>query len=327
MNDITINGSSNDARKPGAKSPEMTVVVCTYNRYDVLPDAIASLETQTIDPETIEILVVDNSGNRASQTAHWEQHVVPANARLIIDTVPGLSRARNTALREAQADIIAYIDDDAIAVPGWCEAILETFREQGNAGAAGGPVEPIWPASSPPWLHRIHRGYYSIVDLGDEARALGKKEWLAGTNIAYRTSVLEEAGGFNEGIGRIGETLMSNEELVVSAKISKMGYESWYAPGARVLHRIRQDRVSQQWLRRRRSWQVVSDLLANPQYTSAEECWARMAKYQSGLPVEMRGIRGLFLDTTDPDIFYDQTLALEAVLTLALNYGQDPERE
>ena len=323
MNESTVNSPIGNV----ARKPEITVVICTYNRYDVLPDAIASLEMQTADAAAIEILVVDNSGDEASQTTHWAQHVVPANARLIIDTVPGLSRARNSALREARAGIIGFIDDDAIAVPGWCEAILATFREHGNAGSAGGPVEPIWPAVSPPWLHRIHRGYYSIVDLGDEPRALRKKEWLAGTNIAYRKSVLEEAGGFNEGIGRIGETLMSNEELVVSAKISTLGYESWYAPDARVLHRIREDRVSQKWLRRRRSWQVVSDLLANPQNTSAEECWARLAKYQSALPVEMRGIRGLFLDSADPEVFYEQTLALEAVLTLALNYGQDPERE
>jgi len=326
MNDIAINRAKR-GRNAGAKTPEITVVICTYNRYDVLADAIASLETQTIDSAAMEILVVDNSSDTESQAAHWGRHAVPSNARLIIDAVPGLSRARNTALREAKGEIIAYIDDDAIATPGWCAAIVEIFRLQENAGTVGGPVEPIWPGKQPEWLHELHRGYFTIVDLGSEVRALRGTEWLAGTNISFRKSVLEQTGGFNEGLGRIRNSLMSNEELVVSAKISELGYQSWYTPEARVMHRIHEDRVSQHWLRRRVSWQAVSDLLVNPRKTDAKLCWTRLATYLSGLPIEMRGVRGLFLDTADPEVFRDQTLALEALLVLALNQGMDPEKE
>jgi GT2 family glycosyltransferase len=326
MNDrssIRVNGKG----AAGADVPELTVVVCTYNRYDVLPDAIASLETQTIDAKKLEILVVDNSGDIQSQKAYWDQHVVPQNGRLIFDAVPGLSRARNTALREARGEFIAYIDDDAVAMPDWCEMLIATFRAHPNAGAVGGPVEPIWPGSEPAWLHTLHRGYFTIVDLGPQCRELAKLEWLAGTNIAFRRSVLEQTGGFNEGLGRIRNSLMSNEELAVSARIAELGYESWYTPDARVMHRVHEDRVSQHWLRRRVSWQAVSDLLVDPKKMDVETCWVRLATYLSGLPIEMRGVRGLFLDTADPDAFYDQTLALEAFLFLALNQGRDPERK
>jgi GT2 family glycosyltransferase len=325
MNDV----AAHRANGAGAETlvPELTVVICTYNRYDVLPDALASLEAQTLDADAIEILVVDNSSDFEAQGAHWEQNAIPANARVIFDRTPGLSRARNTALREAKAEFIAYMDDDAMASPEWCQALLDTFRGHPNAGAVGGPVEPIWPGPPPSWLHRLHRGYFTIVDLGEECRALKKGEWLAGTNIAFRKSVLEETGGFNEGLGRIGNSLMSNEELVVAARIAELGYESWYAPEAHMMHRVHADRVSQQWLRRRVSWQAVSDLLANPHRFDPEICWARLAVYQKALPIEMRGVRGLFLDTPDPDTFYDQTLALEAFLVLALNQGRDPEKE
>jgi glycosyltransferase involved in cell wall biosynthesis len=325
MNDVPshrVNGSG-----AAETATAISAVICTHNRYDVLSDAIASLETQSIDPDALEILIVDNSTDVPSQIAYWNQHVAPRNARLIIDPVPGLSRARNTALRQAKGDIIAYMDDDAMAFPGWCQAIVDTFDSHPKAGSAGGPVEPIWPGEQPNWLHELHRGYFTIVDLGEEVRMLAKNEWLAGTNIAFRKSALERAGGFNEGLGRIRNSLMSNEELVVSAKISELGYESWYTPLARVMHRVHDDRVSQHWLRRRVSWQAVSDLLTNPAKVDAEICWSRLATYLSGLPVEMRGVRGLFLDTPDPDRFYDQTMALEAFLFLALNQGQDPEQQ
>jgi glycosyltransferase involved in cell wall biosynthesis len=324
MNDIAshrLNGSGADS------ATALTAVICTYNRYDVLGDAIASLEAQSIDPDALEILIVDNSADAQSQAAYWNQNVVPSNARLIIDPVPGLSRARNTALRQAKGDIVAYIDDDAIALPGWTEALVDTFARHKTAGLVGGPVEPIWPGAQPEWLHKLHRGYFTIVDLGDETRALAKGEWLAGTNIAFRKSALEKTGGFNEGLGRIRKSLMSNEELVVSARIAELGYQSWYTPKARVMHRVHDDRVSQHWLRRRVSWQAVSDLLADPKKFDADISWSRLATYLSGLPVEMRGVRGLFLDTPDPDTFYEQTLALEAFLFLALNQGRDPERE
>ncbi|MGD0191526.1 MAG: glycosyltransferase family 2 protein [Rhizomicrobium sp.] len=324
MNDIAshrLNGSGAEI------APALTAVICTYNRYDVLGDAIASLESQGVDPDRLEILIVDNSTDTQSQAAYWNQNVVPANARLIIDPVPGLSRARNTALRQARGDIIAYIDDDAIALPGWAGALIDIFARHETAGSAGGPVEPIWPATQPAWLHKLHRGYFTIVDLGETARALAQGEWLAGTNIAFRKPVLEKTGGFNEGLGRIRNSLMSNEELAVSAQVAELGYQSWYTPEARVMHRVHDDRVSQHWLRRRVSWQAVSDLLADPKKFDADTCWNRLAAYLSGLPVEMRGVRGLFLDTPDPDTFYDQTLALEAFLFLALNQGRDPERE
>ena len=215
---------------------------------------------------------------RSSQAAYWNQYVAPQNGVVDHRSGAGPSRARNTALREARGEFIAYMDDDAVAFPGWCEALLDTFRAHPNAGAAGGPVEPIWPGAEPPWLHTLPRGYFTIVDLGSETPRTGKKgEWLAGTNIAFRKSALEKTGGFNEGLGRIRSSLMSNEELVVSEKIAELGYESWYAPDARVMHRVHEDRVSQHWLRRRVSWQAVSDLLVNPKKMRRRHCAGRGA--------------------------------------------------
>jgi glycosyltransferase involved in cell wall biosynthesis len=305
----------------------LTVVICTYNRYDVFPDAIASLETQTLDSKAFEILVVDNSSNIEAQSAYWNNHDLPPNARLILDSVSGLSRARNTGLRESGSGIIAYMDDDAVALPGWCEALLSTFRTFDQAGIVGGPVEPIWPDTPPARLHKWHRGFFTIVDLGEECRPLQPREWLAGTNIAFRKAALERAGGFNEGLGRIQNSLMSNEELVASAKIVKLGYQSYYNPQARMMHRVHENRVSQRWLRRRVSWQAVSDLLANPSGLDPERCWTKLADYLPELPIEMRGVRGLFLDSPDSDTFYKQCQALEAFLLLALNDARDPESE
>jgi glycosyltransferase involved in cell wall biosynthesis len=306
-------------------SPDITVVVCTYNRYDVLGDAIVSLESQSAPAGQIEILIVDNSSDHAAQEEYWASHAVPANSRLLFDRVPGLSRARNTGLREAKGRIIAYIDDDAVATPRWCASLIEAFDELPDAGTIGGPVEPIWAGDAPAWLHKWQRGFLTIVDLGDHRRALQENEWLAGTNVAFRTAALAETGGFNEALGRIGLSLLSNEELAVANALKQRGYASYYEPGARVLHRVHGDRATQQWLRRRIAWQVISDLLSGTPKMQGDTCWKRLAEYQRPLPPEMRGVRGLFLNTQDPDVFYKQCEALEAVMYLALSDGRDPE--
>ena len=312
----------------GSERPEpaITVVICTHNRYDVLPDAIASVASQSATPGALELLIVDNSTDHAAQEAFWSNRTV-VSGRVLFDRVPGLSRARNTGLREARAPLIAYMDDDAVAIPEWCAALVRAFSELPDAGIVGGPVEPIWPLEAPPWLHKWQRGFLTIVDHGERRRPLDDNEWLAGTNIAFRTSALQEAGGFNEALGRIGHSLLSNEELAVASKIKASGLLSYYEPDARVLHRVHGDRATQQWLRRRVAWQVISDLLSSTPKMQGEICWKRLASYLRPLPPEMRGVRGLFLDTQDPEVFYKQCEALEAVMYLALSDGRDPENE
>jgi GT2 family glycosyltransferase len=327
------NGADNapqtvDCAAAGATaSAEITAVICTHNRYDVLADAVASLQSQSIDPADLEIVVVDNSTDTERQSEYWNNRELPQNVRLLFDSKPGLSRARNFALREARTPIIAYLDDDAIASPEWCASLIQVFRDHPDAGIVGGPVEPVWESAEPNWLHRWQRGFLSIVDFGDSLRALDHGEWLAGTNISFRTVALEKIGGFDEGLGRIGPFLLSNEELVVSRKILELGYRSYYTPDAGMMHRVGGARATQQWLRQRACWQIVSDLLANNERLNDRQCWGELATYFERLPLEFRSVRGLFLDVDDSNSFYLQCRALGALMHLMLNQARDPEPE
>jgi glucosyl-dolichyl phosphate glucuronosyltransferase len=306
--------------------PAITVVVCTYNRYDVLPDALASLADQNLAKDVVELIVVDNSSDKPAQDVFWSEFAAAEGLRLLFEPVPGLSRARNRGVREATAPLVAFIDDDAIAAPHWCEALVTTFERHATAGIVGGPVRPIWPSAEPEWLHPWQRGFYTIVDHGPDERTLVGQEYLAGTNIAFRREALLDAGGFDEALGRTGPSLLSNEELAMTRRLQQSGLDSYYNPRAEVMHRVHADRVSRSWLRRRVAWQAVSDLLAGQTESAAgaDEHWRRISKYLLTLPAEQRGFRWLFLDTDDPDRFQQQCAALQSVLHLALQYGDDP---
>ena len=306
-------------------SPAVTAVVCTHNRYDVVTDALDSLEAQDLGQTKLEILVVDNSTDLNAQNTYWSSHSLPPNGRLIIDR-PGLSHARNTALVEARAPVIAYLDDDAVAVPSWGLAIDEAFKEEPAAAVIGGPVETVWVGKFPEWIGaELRDEWFSDLDLGDQRRRLDEGERLAGTNIAFRRSAIEAAGGFDEFLGRIGNALLSHEDLTVMSRLEALGYAAFYEPRARVLHRPKSDCLTQTWQRRRAAWSAVSSALSKSEIMDSERCWDVLFEYLSGLPMEMRGVRGLFLDSPDSKVFRRQCQAISALVQFALNHGMDPE--
>jgi GT2 family glycosyltransferase len=310
-----------------APTKAICAIVCTHNRYDVLPDALASLMEQTLPRSQHEVIVVDNSTDLAARRSFWRRYRTRFDITLELAPTPGLSAARNRGVNMTEAAVVAFCDDDAIVSSGWLEALVDVFRAEPTAGVAGGPVVPIWPGSPPPWLHPWLRGFFTIVDHGDRRRMLTENEWLAGTNVAFRRDALLKAGGFDENLGRRSTLLLSNEDLAVAGRLAELGYSSFYEPSASVHHKIHAERVNRAWLRRRVAWQVISDALVDSAkgVPAPEQCWSKIAEYMLRMPPEMRTFRGLFLDIDDPAALQRQCDAITALMTLLMSDGHDPE--
>lgn len=252
------------------RSPRISIIICTYNRYDVLPDAIESAKAQRLPAGDFEIIIVDNSPDQEAAARWAAEYEADTCVRYWLEPIPGLSNARNVGTEMARSPIVAFMDDDAIASPQWAAEIIAAFDAFPDAGVVGGLVRPRWVGDEgAPWLHEEHLGYLSIVDLGEARRPLKENEWVAGCNIAFRRDVLLEAGGFSRSLGRVGAgaSLLSNEETAVSEKIHGMGKVTVYAPAASVEHVIDPARLSREWFRKRAAWQAVSDFIKDPAKT------------------------------------------------------------
>jgi len=298
--------------------PQATVVICTFNRYDLLAQAITSIELQDFPEDGYELIIVDNSSDLAGREHFLEGLEITCNHQYLREPRPGLSRARNAGVGAATGEIVAFLDDDAKAASDWLTHITGTFAQYERAGIAGGPVRPIWAAPRPSWLNPRLESFLSILDRGAETRMLRAEEWLAGTNIAFRRQALEQAGLFPENLGRIGRVLLSNEELSVSTKIQELGYDAVYNPKIVVHHRVHAERTSQAWLRRRIFWQVISDLVAHGAEAAREDANPdadihRVLDFLDHLPPKNRGMIGLFIDLDDPQLFEEQTQAVGAL--------------
>jgi glycosyltransferase involved in cell wall biosynthesis len=250
---------------------EIGAVICTYNRYDVLPEAIDSLLHQDIADKDIDILVIDNSPDQAA-AARFRDAYAGARVRYLLEPTPGLSNARNVGAEACDAKYIAYMDDDAVAAPDWARRLLDGLHAMApKAGVAGGRIVPRWMAPRPDWLPDELIGNLSIVDWGGATRFLGKSEWLAGCNIAFERATLLDLGGFSRALGRVGAgaALLSNEESAVIDKFAEIDRGAIYVPNATVEHLIHPARLSQEWFRRRAAWQAVSDYIKDPKRAQA----------------------------------------------------------
>jgi GT2 family glycosyltransferase len=192
---------------PGAnfRGPSVTVIVCTRNRPESLEQCLASLTR--LDPAPDEILVVDNDPATAGTRAVVEKF---PGIKWLPEPNPGLSRARNTGIRHAKGEIIAWTDDDTSAHPDWIGRIRAVFEDPAIFGMTGLVLAGSLDTSAQVRFERdfggFQRGFRRFTldqQFFEEMKDRGVPTWLAGAgaNMAFRREVFEKLGPFDERLG------------------------------------------------------------------------------------------------------------------------------
>ena len=232
----------------------ISVVVCTYRNPGLLEKTLASLLNQTLDSARYEVIVVDNNSNDSTPDVVARFPSV----RYVFEPEQGLSAARNAGIRAASSDIIAFIDDDAEADPGWLQALLEVYDSVPNALAVGGKADPIWDAPPPSWLDENYHRPLSLIDWGSEIRPLRWPERIIGVNCSFRREVFTRIGSFDSALGRMGPFLLGSEDTEIQRKIHDAGHDVYYTPRAVVHHHVPGWRMTRAYLLERQLGNLVS---------------------------------------------------------------------
>ena len=233
------------------------MIICSRNRARLLTAALASVMQQDYPPSHFEVVVVDNGSTDDTARVVSTLSGQAAPMRYIYRKEPGLGGARNDGARASRYEILAYIDDDALASPTWLSAITSTFDSVGGEVVAlGGLTSVVWEEAPPKWLTPRFMPYFSGTDkLGDSSRLLSDDEYPVGTNLAVRRQALETVGGFDETLTRY------NDEIDVCRRLRRSGGRIWFEPEARVVHRIVGDRLTRRSMLMRGFWQGYSDVV------------------------------------------------------------------
>lgn len=209
----------------------LSVIICTYNRAGLLSSCLDSLAGQSADPETFEVIIVDN--NSTDKTPEVSKaYLARKNFRYIKEEKQGLSHARNAGYTAANGEYASYIDDDAKADKDWVKEMLEFTRRRPEVVAFGGPYKHFSSAKLPEWC----RESYFSWGLGEMERPLWEHEWLNGSNMAYRRTTLSRLNGFAAGLGMRGNAISYGEETRLLSEIKRLGLPIYYVPHMKVEH-------------------------------------------------------------------------------------------
>jgi glycosyltransferase involved in cell wall biosynthesis len=240
--------------------PQISAIICTHNRAAYLGAAIDSLLAQDFAAE-FEVIVVDNASTDATKQVVAERLPHP-RLRYIYEPITGLSVARNTGAKTAQAAILAYLDDDAVASRQWLTALYQAYQANEKLAIAGGRVSLIWAEGlqPPDWLSTRLAGNLGAYDLGRSLTLIEQPQLTPrGLNYSIRRSFLDQVDGFAVNLGRVGKNLLSNEELHMTELALQQGWQVAYLPDAHVAHHVAPERLNRDWFLRRSWWQGISE--------------------------------------------------------------------
>lgn len=249
----------------------ISAIICTINRAAYLIKALTSLVEQTIDRELYEIVVVDNGS--CDETAAIVSDFISkyTNIVYLYEPVTGLSKARNTGAEAARGQYLAFLDDDAVASPSWLANILKVFSQRGSmAGCVGGQIDLIWERPRPQWLENGLTSYLGELALSPSPKVLGPGEYVFGGNMALSRQALALAGGFSRHLGKVGSSLMANEEILLQDALRAISREIYYDPDILVCHHARAECLTRRWYVRRLYFQGVSEALTNRMISPGE---------------------------------------------------------
>ncbi len=234
-----------------------SIVVPTFNRAQVSSLAVESLLAQDASVP-YEIIVVDN--NSTDDTRVRIQALLEKAAgrlRYILERRRGCSAARNAGVAAARGSIIAFVDDDAIADPGWLEALDRTYRSHPDAWCVGGRILLRLPGARPRWFDphsTTLMDYLSGLDLGDATIERRYPNDVWGANFSVRRSALERVGLFDTRLGLAGSHLTLGEETELCWRIQEAGGGVYYCGEAVVTHVVPKTRLTKRYFRTRACW-------------------------------------------------------------------------
>jgi len=241
-----------------AERPVLSIIVTSYTA-DRLADVFGLLESIRAQSNgDIEVIfVAEGSGELLARVGAYAQEVATLNLKVIYNEgEPGLSAARNLGIKQAAGDIIAFVDDDVVLLPGWVEATIKAYEDDSVIGITGAAL-PLWADEAmAAWLPEE---FYWLIGCTAWSGWAGSREvrngW--GMNMSFRREVFDSGEFFNPGFGLCnsnragwGDPPAEDVDLSLRAK-RRTGKRIVYVPGAGVKHRVYRQRLDWRFIAQR----------------------------------------------------------------------------
>jgi glycosyltransferase involved in cell wall biosynthesis len=223
----------------------ISVVICTFNRAELLGSALQTLCEQTINKSNYEVIVVDNNSQDSTRNLTENFCRKYPNFKYFLETRKGLSHARNRGWQEAKGEYVSYVDDDCKVPTQWLTVAKEIIDQIAPA-ILGGPTYPFYNSPKPCWW----KDNYGTFEHSQSPRSLHQSEFLIGCNIFVRRSVLKDMCGFDVTLGMYDQNLGYGEETELQSRLCATMTDEiiYYDPKLFVYHMVRSEQMSLRWI-------------------------------------------------------------------------------
>ena len=233
-------------------SPKVSIIVCTYNRERYILRNLESFLNQTAKPSDFEVVIINN--NSPDNTDQICNSFIDKHPELnwvyVIEKNQGHTFARNRGIQESNADIVAFIDDDAFVRPQYVENIIKFFDEHKNVDVIGGKIIPVYESGQEPkWMTPYLLTLMAAQDYGEQVKEFHPRKFPIGANMVYRKSVFDKIGLFNVELGRRGDGLEGGDEKDVIHRLRQIGGKIFYEPRVIVDHIIGEHREKMDYIK------------------------------------------------------------------------------
>ncbi|GCF08022.1 glycosyltransferase family 2 protein [Dictyobacter arantiisoli] len=218
-----------------------SVIICAYasERWSLLTEAVASVQAQTYAAYEIIVVIDHNPALLRQAQEKWTDIRVIAN-----NQSRGLSGARNSGVAAASGDVVAFLDDDAMAEVNWLASMHDALLDSQILGV-GTAVRPAWEVREPAWFPVEFQWVVGCTYRGmPQVNAPIRNP--VGASMCIRRMVFQAVGGFRNGIGRIGTLPIGCEEteLCIRARQHWPEGQFLYLPQTSVSHYVPQKRAT-----------------------------------------------------------------------------------
>lgn len=236
-----------------AVGPEISVIICSYNRARYIREALESLYRQDISKDFFEVIVVDNnSTDETDQVCHTFLNSHPdLNAQYLKESQQGSSFARNTGAEAAKGSILVFMDDDAVAEADFISGYIKLFEEIPDAVGAGGRIIPRYIPDEPAWMSYYVSSLVGNFDYSPIRCAFKQGKYPLESNMAVRNEAFKRIGGFNTDLPGVKGTLrIGGEGKDFFYRLTADGSSIIYDPAIRVMHVVETAKLTRAYMYR-----------------------------------------------------------------------------
>lgn len=220
----------------------VSIIICTYNRSELLAFCLESLTAQTVPASCFEVVVINNNSSDDTDAVAAGFAAQFPHFQLVNERSQGLSHARNKGLEVAQNEWVVYLDDDAKAAPDFV-ARASWMIGEGRYQVFGGIFLPWYKYGRPVWF----RDAYASNKKYDHIRTLYGDDFACGGVMAFEKSLLKQYGGFDPALGMSGARVAYGEETEVQYRMRQDGIEIGYDPGWIIYHLVAPYKLNVGW--------------------------------------------------------------------------------